>query len=120
MEVKDLLVLQTKRGAKMATTGSITKASLDKVISDCRKNIEAQSKSYRNLDAAGKKERIQGIIREFIMQNTPLVDGFVTEDGQPDTVKLVFRLTEEITDYGIVQWQMMMYLKLELTVRKLR
>ena len=102
MEVKDLLVLQTKRGAKMATTGSITKASLDKVISDCRKNIEAQSKSYRNLDAAGKKERIQGIIREFIMQNTPLVDGFVTEDGQPDTVKLVFRLTEEITDYGIL------------------
>lgn len=103
MEAKDLMELQTQRGgAKIDAGGDITKKSLEAVTNDCRKAIEEQSDKYRDKDTLGKKETIKQIIIDFVMTNKPLVEGYIDAENNPDTLKLVDKLVEEITDYGIL------------------
>jgi len=102
MQSKELLELQTQRGAKIAAGGDQTTKTLESVINDCRKAIEEQSDQYRNSDAESKKSIIKKIIIDFVMNNKPLVKGFIDGENKPDTLKLVDKLVEEITDYGIL------------------
>jgi pilus assembly protein CpaF len=102
MDAKTLLELQTQRGAKIGASGNVTTKSLDSVINDCRRAIEEQSAKYRNLSIEAKKEAIQHIIIDFVMQKKPMVVGYIDGENKPDTVKLVDKLVEDITDYGIL------------------
>lgn len=102
MNAKELLDLQTRRGAKIGAPSNTNTKSLESVINECRKVIEEQSPKYRNLDVTAKKEAIQHIIIDFVMQRKPLVSGYIDGENRPDTVKLVDKLVEDITDYGIL------------------
>ena len=96
-----LLKLQTERGSKSASfDGSIK--TFETVTNECRKRIEDQSAQYRDLNPVDKKEAIKNIIISYVMTNKPLVEGFVDSDNVPDTLKLVNKLVEAITDYGIL------------------
>lgn len=107
MEIKDLLELQTQRGAKIAVGGDTTTKSLEAVTNDCRKAIEEQSDKYRDLGPEQKRESIRQIIIDFVMNNKPLVKGYIDGENKPDTLKLVDKLVEDITDYGILAQAML-------------
>ena len=100
MEAKDLLELQTQRGAKIAAGGDTTTRTLEAVTNDCRKAIEEQSDKYRDLNPLDKKDVIKQIIIDFVMNAKPLVTGYIDGENKPDTLKLVDKLVEDITDYG--------------------
>lgn len=101
MDQRKLLELQTQRGAK--TEGSDTAVkTLEVVTNECRKSIEDQSEQYRDLEPMDKKEAIRQIIVNYVMEAKPLVQGYIDEENRPDTLKLVDKLIEDITDYGIL------------------
>lgn len=107
MEAKDLLEIQTQRGAKIAAGGDTTTRTLEAVTNDCRKMIEEQSDKYRDLGPVEKKETIKQIIIDFVMNTKPLVKGYIDGENKPDTLKIVDKLVEDITDYGILSQAMM-------------
>lgn len=107
MEAKDLLELQTQRGAKIAAGGDTSTRTLEAVTNECRKAIEEQSDKYRDLNNIDKKETIKQIIIDFVMNTKPLVYGYIDGENKPDTLKLVDKLVEDITDYGILAQAMM-------------
>lgn len=102
MNSKELLELQTQRGAKISAGSDTNTKSLEAVTNECRKAIEEQSDKYRNLKPEDKTEVIKQIIIDFVMNNKPLVIGYIDGDNKPDTLKLVDKLVEDITDYGIL------------------
>ena len=101
MDQKALLKMQTERGAKSESYDTATK-TLDAVINECRKQIEDKSSEYRDMDPLAKKEAIRQIIIDFVMQNKPLVEGYTDSENRPDTLKLMDKLVEAITDYDIL------------------
>ena len=107
MEAKDLLELQTQRGAKIAAGGDTSRRTLEAVTNDCRKAIEEQSDKYRDLNPSDKKETIKQIIIDFVMNTKPLVAGYIDGENKPDTLKLVDKLVEDITDYGLLSQAML-------------
>lgn len=107
MEIKDLLELQTQRGAKIAAGGDTTTRTIEAVTNECRKAIKEQSDKYRDLDPLEKKEIIKQIIIDYVMTTKPLVNGYIDGENKPDTNKLVDKLVEDITDYGILSQAMM-------------
>lgn len=107
MNAKELLDLQTQRGAKVAAGADTNTKSLEVVTSECRKAIDSQSDKYRDLDIDGKREVIKQIIIDFVMNTKPLVVGYLDGENKPDTLKLVDKLIEDITDYGILATAMM-------------
>ena len=107
MQAKDLLELQTQRGAKIAAGGDTTTRTLEAVTTDCRKAIEEQSDKYRDLNPLDKKDMIKQIIIDFVMNTKPLVSGYIDGENKPDTLKLVDKLVEDITDYGILSQAML-------------
>ena len=102
MTSKELLELQTQRGAKVSAGVDTNLKSLEKVTNECRKAIEEASDKYKNLNIIDKKEAIKRIIVDYVMDNKPLVDGYRDGENKPDTLKLVNKLVEDITDYGIL------------------
>lgn len=107
MEAKDLLELQTQRGAKIAAGGDTTTRTLEAVTNDCRKAIEMQSDKYRDLKPDDKKETIKQIIIDFVMNTKPIVAGYLDGENKPDTLKLTDKLVEDITDYGLLAQAML-------------
>lgn len=107
MEAKELLELQTQRGAKIAAGGDTSTRTIEAVTNDCRKAIEEQSDKYRDLNPIDKKDTIKQIIIDFVMNTKPLVVGYIDGENKPDTLKLVDKLVEDITDYGILSQAMM-------------
>ena len=107
MEAKELLELQTQRGAKIAAGGDTSRRTLEAVTNDCRKAIEEQSDKYRDLNPSDKKETIKQIIIDFVMNTKPLVAGYIDGENKPDTLKLVDKLVEDITDYGLLSQAML-------------
>lgn len=106
MDQKRLLRIQTERGAKSETFETSVK-TIEAVTNECRKRIEEQSASYRNLNAVDKKAAIKLIIVEYVMTTQPLVKGYIDSENRPDTIRLVDKLVEDITDYGILTQAMM-------------
>lgn len=106
MDQRKLLELQTKRGAKTIGRDTTVK-TLEAVTNECRQRIKERSEDYRDMDAANKKEAIKQIIIDYVMGNQPLVEGFISADNTPDSLKLVDKLVEDITDYGILANAMM-------------
>lgn len=102
MDQHKLLELQTKRGAKAADGFQTDTKSIDAVINECRKQIEEKSDTYRDLAPDKKRETIKRIIIDYVMNAKPLVVGYMDSEGRPDTVKLVDKLVEDITNYGIL------------------
>ena len=102
MDQHKLLELQTKRGAKAADGFTTDRKSIDAVVAECRKQIEEKSESYRDLAPDKKRETIKRIIIDYVMNQKPLVVGYMDSEGRPDTVKLVDKLVEDITNYGIL------------------
>lgn len=107
MEAKELLELQTQRGAKIAAGGDTTTRTLEAVTNECRKAIEEQSEKYRDMNPLDKKDVIKQIIIDFVMNAKPLVAGYIDGENKPDTIKLVDKLVEDITDYGLLSQAMM-------------
>lgn len=101
MDQRKLLELQTQRGAKSMSFDTTTK-TLEAVTNECRKLIEERSEQYRDLNAIDKKDSIKQIIIDFVMTAKPLVEGYVDSENRPDTLKLVDKLVEAITDYDIL------------------
>lgn len=101
MDQVQLLKLQTERGAK-ATGYASTARTLEAVTNECRKRIEEKSEQYRDLNPVDKKEAIRSIIIDYVMNTKPVVEGYVDSENQPDTLKLVNKLIESITDYDIL------------------
>lgn len=102
MTSKELLELQTQRGAKISAGVDTNTKSLENVTNECRKAIEEASERYRSLNVEEKKEAIRQIIIDYVMNNKPLVKGYIDGENKPDTLKLVDKLVEDITDYGIL------------------
>ncbi len=107
MNGKQLLALQAKRGVKATASRDTSRKTLEAVTKDCRKAIEEQSDKYRSLDAENKKAAIKNIIIKYVMDNKPLVEGYVDGENRPDVLKLTDKLVEDITDYGILTQAMM-------------
>ena len=101
MDQRKLLELQTQRGAKTIGYDTTTK-TLDAVVNECRKEIETQSDKYRDLNTVDKRETIKQIIIDYVMATKPLVIGYIDGENRPDTLKLVDKLVEDITNYGIL------------------
>lgn len=101
MDAGRLLDMQSSRGAK-SVGQETTQKSIDTVINECRKFIQDNSDSYRELDTDKKRQAIKNLILKYVMSNPVLVEGYVDESNRPDTNKLLDKLTEEITDYGIL------------------
>jgi pilus assembly protein CpaF len=101
MDQRKLLQLQTQRGAKTSAFDSNIK-TIEAVTNECRKYIEDNSERYRDLDPWQKKEAIKNIIIDYVMNTKPLVRGYMDEEGNPDILKLVDRLVDDITNYGIL------------------
>lgn len=103
MEIDRLLKLQSQRGAKLTSGSSDSNTtSFENVTNECRKAIEEQSARYRDLDAMKKKEEIKAIIVDYVMNNKPLVEGYLDGENNSDTMKLVNALVQDITNYGIL------------------
>ena len=107
MNAKQLLVLQTERGAKVGISGDSSTRTIDAVTRECRKAIEEQADKYRDLGLMEKREAIKQIIIDYVMQKKPLVIGYIDGENKPDTLKLVDKLVEDITDYGILAESML-------------
>lgn len=101
MDQKKLLEIQTKRGAKALGFDTNIK-TLEVVERECRKEIEDKSEKYRDLSSVDKRETIKQIIVDYIMTIKPLVEGYIDSDNKPDTLGLVDKLVENITNYGIL------------------
>lgn len=101
MDQRQLLELQTQRGAKTIGYDTTTK-TLEAVTNECRKQIEDQSEKYRDLNALDKKDAIKQIIIDYVMATKPLVQGYIDGENRPDTLKLVDKLVEDITNYGVL------------------
>lgn len=101
MDQNRLLKLQTERGAKSASFDTTVK-TLESVVNECRKQIEERSEQYRDLNPLDKKEAIKQIIIDYVMNSKPIVEGYVDSENRPDTLKLVNKLVEAITDYDIL------------------
>jgi len=101
MDAKRLLNIQAKRGAKITGLESEQK-SLDFVLSECRRYIQDKSDIYRDMEPEQKRKVIKDLIISYVMAHPYTVKGYVDENNKPDTNKLVDKLIEEITDYGIL------------------
>ncbi len=101
MDAKRLLSIQAERGAKALGTESMQK-SIDFVIAECRRFIQDRSESYRDLEPENKRNVIKELIVTYVMSHPHIVEGYVDEENRPDTNKLVDKLIEDITDYGIL------------------
>lgn len=106
MDQKRLLKIQTERGAKSESFETAVK-TIDTVVNECRKRIEEQSALYRDLNPIDKKEVIKRIIADYVMTVKPLVKDYIDSENRPDTLKLVDKLVEAITDYDILTQAMM-------------
>ena len=106
MDQKRLLKIQTERGAKSESFETAVK-TIDTVVNECRKRIEEQSALYRDLNPVDKKEVIKRIIADYVMTVKPLVKDYIDSENRPDTLKLVDKLVEAITDYDILTQAMM-------------
>lgn len=101
MTPERILQIQSSRGAK-AVGREVQHKSIELVISDCRKYIQDKSDSYRELEPELKRGVIKELIISYVMGNPVVVEGYTEADGSPDTNRLVDKLVEEITDYGIL------------------
>jgi len=101
MDIRRLLSIQAERGAKAIGTEHMFK-SIEFVIAECRRYIQERSETYRDLEPEAKRQAIKELIISYVMSHPHLVEGYVDEDNRPDTNKLVDRLIEDITDYGIL------------------
>lgn len=106
MDQRKLLEIQTQRGAKTISS-DISVRSLEAVTDECRSVISERSASYRDLSSTAKSEAIKQIIIDYVMDKKPLVEGYMDADKRPDVIKLVDKLVEDITDYGILTAAMM-------------
>lgn len=101
MDNKRLLQIQSQRNVQ-SNKSSNTQKQIESVVAECRRYIQDRADSYRNKDAEAKKATIKELIIKYVMETKHTVSGFVDEDGKLDTNKLVDRLVEDITDYGIL------------------
>lgn len=101
MDRRKFLELQTKRGAKVDGFDTSVK-TIEIVTNECRKWIEDESEQYRNLAPMAKKEAIRNIIVNYVTETKPCVKEYMDEENRPDTLKLVDKLVEDITNYGIL------------------
>lgn len=101
MDAKRFLSIQAERGAKAVGT-EVAQKSIDFVIAECRRYIQDRSKVYRDLDPESKRNAIKELIISYVMTHPYIVEDYVDEENRPDTNKLVDKLIEEITDYGIL------------------
>lgn len=101
MDNKRLIEIQSQRGAKSIGKDT-TQKSIDSVISECRRFIQDSSDTYRDLEPERKRSVIKELIIKYVMNNPAMVDGYTDENNRPDTNKLIDKLTEDITDYGIL------------------
>lgn len=101
MDAERILQLQASRGARLVGREAQHK-TINVVLSDCRRFIQDKSESYRELDSETKRNVIKELIINYVMGNPVLVDGYTDENGAQDTNKLIDKLVEEITDYGIL------------------
>lgn len=101
MDAERILQLQSSRGARPVGR-EVQHRSIESVLSDCRRFIQDKSDTYRELDPETKRNVIKELIVSYVMGNPMLVDGYTDENGSQDTNKLVDKLVEEITDYGVL------------------
>ena len=86
MDSERILEVQSKRGAKGIGKETGQK-SLESVISECRRFIQDNSDSYRDLDADKKRAAIKSLILKYVMNNPVIVEGYTDENNRPDTNK---------------------------------
>lgn len=101
MEIKDIANMQAQRGSKEAVKSSdINTKTIEETSTKCREFIEDNSRSYRDMTPDMKRSAIRSLVYEYVLKNKPLVKGFMLDNGEPDTNKLIERLTNDITDRG--------------------
>lgn len=101
MDTKRLLQVQSERGAKASNTESSRK-SIEFVVNDCRRFIQENSDKYRDVNSETKKNTIKALIVEFVMHTNYIIEGYTDDNHVTDTNKLIDKLTDDITDYGIL------------------
>jgi len=101
MDSKRMVDIQAERGAKGTVSEEVYK-TIDVVISECRRYIQEHSDEYRNIEGDSKREAIKKLIIDFVMQYRYAVKDYTDGEGRLDTNKLIDRLVEDITDYGIL------------------
>lgn len=106
MDNRRLIEIQSQRGAKSLGKDTVER-SIESVINECRRYIQDESDSYRDVEPERKRAAIQDLIIKYVMNNPTIVEGYTDSDNKPDTNKLIDKLTEEITDYGILTNAMM-------------
>jgi len=106
MDTSKLAKLQTSRNARVEGEVANT-ITLEDAIRSCRKAIEERADEYRNLGAASKKDTIKRIIIDYVMNEKPKVEGFLDDNKNPEVNKIIDKLVEDITDYGILTAAMM-------------
>jgi len=104
MKPSDYLELSSKRDVKknfISDNNDQTK-NIDFVVSECRKFLNLNAYEYSNKTGDEKKAMLQNLINKFIENINYKVSGFITSDGKLNVNELLNKLSQDITDYGIL------------------
>lgn len=104
MRQSDYLELSSKRDVKknVVSESNEQAKSVDFVVSECRKFLNLNAHEYSNKEGDEKKSTLQNLINKFIENINYKVEGFITPDGKLNVNDLVSKLSQDITDYGIL------------------
>lgn len=100
MNTNTMLEIMSKRDVKKRSS-DIAVRSIGSVVTECRKYLQDNYTDYMGKYGEERNSIIQNLISKYIADNQPYVDGYV-KDGQTQVNELINRLTQDITDYGIL------------------
>lgn len=101
MDKKELVAIQENRGAKNEVSTNETK-KFDIILNDCRRYIQDHTKMVSTNNIEIRRANIKDSINSYVMNLQVLVEGFISDNNTLDTNRLIDKLVEDITDYGIL------------------
>lgn len=103
MNQERLIGLQVERGADSKSMQEATQSmTMEAYTSRCREYIKNSSDDYRYLEPAAKKDAIKKLITDYVNQNQSVNIDKYTTGNRMEVGKVIDKLIEDITDYGIL------------------
>ena len=103
MNQERLIGLQVARGADSKSMQEATQSmTMEAYTTRCREFIKNNSNDYRYLEVEAKKDAIKKLITDYVNQNQSVSIENYTSGNRMEVGKVIDKLVEDITDYGIL------------------
>ena len=103
MNQERLIGLQVARGADSKSMQEATQSmTMEAYTTRCREFIKNSSNDYRYLEVEAKKDAIKKLITDYVNQNQSVSIENYTSGNRMEVGKVIDKLVEDITDYGIL------------------